>query len=353
MNCKLLALAALVGLLIVGSGPARAQPDADACAPSGGLEFLCGAPNAEDVVEVPGAHMLIASGGVGAGAPVGRLYALDLRARISVAIIPDMSGRPLRQYAACPGPLDLAKFNPHGIALRPGPSRRSLLYVVNHGGRESIEMFVVDASGPSLRLRWAGCVVLPEGASGNGVAPLKDGGFVATRFYDKRQGGFMAQFAANKPTGGVYRWRPGAGLSEMAGGKAVGDNGLEVTADGKWLFVCLWPERRMLRLSLDGAKPPMSIPMPFMPDNIRRMADGSMLVGGARADVATLTACTKDYCPSPWAIARFDPASLKVTVLLTGEGTPGFGGPTGAVEADGKLWISTYRGDRIGIAPAQ
>ena len=66
-------------------------------------------------------------------------------------------------YPGCPGPPDPAKFTVHGIDLKTeGPVRT--VYAVNHGGRESIEVFRLDASDGGLALTWIGCALLPDAA---------------------------------------------------------------------------------------------------------------------------------------------------------------------------------------------
>ena len=52
------------------------------------------------------------------------------------------------------------------------------LYVVNHGGRQSIEMFEVKPAAGSWALVWHGCEVAAHDY--NDVAILPDGGFVGT-----------------------------------------------------------------------------------------------------------------------------------------------------------------------------
>ena len=50
----------LLALAVVCPGGARAADDG--CKPSGGLEFVCGLKNPEDLVAVPGTKWILASG---------------------------------------------------------------------------------------------------------------------------------------------------------------------------------------------------------------------------------------------------------------------------------------------------
>ena len=322
-----------------------------ACPAGDGISFLCGLRNAEDIVAIPGSDLLVGSSSRGNGNPDGALFLIDTRARTSARLVPDWGGTPLPAYAACPGAPDSAHFNPHGIALRQSADGSHLLYVVNHGGREAIELFTLTTRGANASARWAGCVVLPEGASGNGVAPLADGGFAATQFFDTRRGDMITQLVELQKTGAAYLWHPGRGFSTIPGSAHSGDNGIDVSVDGKWLFVAMWPEKRIVRFALAGDAPPVSIPLDFMPDNIHRAADGSLLIGGHATDIRALISCGAPPCPVDWAIARLDPATMRLTSVRREKGTPSFGGATGAAEANGALWIGTARGDRIAILP--
>src|SRR5262245_50943652 len=76
-----------------------------ACAPSGGLTFICGVANPEDLVLVPNTRWMLASG----MAPGSGLHLVDTRAKTvqSLYAAGTANARPDQtKYAACPGPLD-------------------------------------------------------------------------------------------------------------------------------------------------------------------------------------------------------------------------------------------------------
>jgi hypothetical protein len=62
-----------------------------------------------------------------------------------------------------PRPLDPALFNARGLSLSRLAGDRWRLLVVNHGGRESIEVFDVDLAPARPRLVWRGCLPMPAG----------------------------------------------------------------------------------------------------------------------------------------------------------------------------------------------
>jgi hypothetical protein len=79
--------------------------------------------------------------------------------------------------ATCPGVIGDA-LAPHGISLLKRSDGKTQLYVVNHGGRESIEMFELVRINRDGGLAWHGCVVSTQ--TYNDVAALANGGFYAT-----------------------------------------------------------------------------------------------------------------------------------------------------------------------------
>src|SRR5215210_6410294 len=108
--------AALACLAIAGSSFTGTAQTA-ACAPSGGLTFICGVQNPEDLVLVPGTQWLVASG----MAPGSGLHLVDTRAKMVRNLYPAAapSVRADRaKYGNCPGPLDAKQAVLHGLSLR-------------------------------------------------------------------------------------------------------------------------------------------------------------------------------------------------------------------------------------------
>ena len=340
----LFGLVALV-LGLAFAGQAAAAPG---CAPEGHVHYLCGMANVEDMVLAPGGRWIIASSMAGPGAPVGRLYLIDARKRSFAPLSPDVSRRAEPAYARCPGPPDLSKFAPHGLGLRTEPGGGAL-YVVNHGGREAIEVFRLTASPEGPALRWIGCAILPDHGSGNGVAPLPHGGFVASKFEEAGDAKAFDKMAAGAVTGGVYEWRPGAGWRKLPKSDMSGANGVETSQGGRFVLVNEWAKGKVLRFQLGGDGALRAVAAGFLPDNLRAAPDGSILVAGQAPDIKTLLACTKPHCPHAWAVARLDPQTMKLTPVLAEPGTDAFSDATVALQVGHEIWVGTYRGDRVAI----
>jgi hypothetical protein len=87
--------------------------------------------------------------------------------------------------------------------------------------------------------------------------------------------------------------------------------------------------------------------IPFRIDNLRMMADGSIL--GAGHGGTALCSCPTET----WHVGRIDPrGAMSVTELLREPYVVGFGAATVAVQVGKEIWIGTNRGDRIGYFPA-
>ncbi len=353
-------LAILVGLIAaawsLATVPALAAPiDAGhACAPEGKVRYVCGADNVEDLVQVPGTRWILASGMTGPADPVGHLYLIDSVRKTATAVTPDVRGPALRPYAACPGPIDLGKIAPHGVAIRPGAKGRSTLYVVNHGGRQSIEMFEVNAAGAARpTLRWIGCAVLPDGVSGNAVAPLPGGGFVATKFQQADDPQAFAKMASGLSGGSLYAWTPKHGYSLIPASSMIAANGVELSRDGHWIVANDWPARRVYRFRRGSSAKPASVAMPgFLPDNVRMGPDGRILITGQDGDIRTLLACDKPHCAHDWTVVSLDPVTLKLSPVAHIKGTEAFSDATVGLRVGRDLWVGTYRGDRVAILRA-
>jgi hypothetical protein len=306
-----------------------------ACAPEQNLQFICGPVASEDLVRVPGTRWLIASG-LNIGTPA-HLYLIDTKnQRFAVAFPVGMPRMQVDRAVTpdCNAPPDLSRMSTDGLALRPGSDGRHTLYAANHGDRMAIEVFDVDARSARPQLRWVGCMLLPARALPNGVAALPDGGILVTNFYDP---------AGREASGGLLEWHAASGFRNVPDASFSGANGIEINADASAIYVSAWAARKIIVLSRKGGAG-REIPLPFMPDNIHRLPDGSLLVGGQQSTVEKIAAC-KAECPQPWVVARVDPEKSTVQTLLEGQGTRAVNYAAGGLLVDGTLYV-TARGDR-------
>ncbi|HEY8518727.1 MAG TPA: SMP-30/gluconolactonase/LRE family protein [Gammaproteobacteria bacterium] len=347
--------------LLAFAAAANGQDDAPSggCEPSGGLEFVCGPRNAEDLVLVPNTRWIIASGMTeGAG-----LALVDSESGEWSVLYPGPNPRAQHDaatYPRCATPPSPATFNSHGLSLRPTGPGRAMLYAVAHGERESIEAFEVDATGARPTVTWKGCVPMPEGLAANSVASLPDGSLLATVLL--MPGTTFADSVAKKNTGAVFEWSPGdAGFVQVRGSELPSNNGIEVSADGREFYVASSGFQTIVAFARENPTRQLrsSAPLPITPDNVHMGPDGLLYTAGMKNDVPacggqpgpqhTLEALAT--CPRGTIALTVDPRTMEHRVVLDTPDNPDFSNATMALPVGDRLWIGTFRGDRIAHAP--
>lgn len=338
---KLVTLLALT-LTFAVAGTAAAQNTAP-CTPAGNIQFVCGQESPEDLVYLPGTDWVVASAYGGNGG----IRLISVREKTTTTLYPSATAKEKldkKTYDTCPGAPeadDKAKFTTHGLALRVGRNSTHTLYAVHHGKRESIEVFEIDTKPKTPVVTWIGCAVAPDPIGLNSVVPLPGDGFIATNFLERgaNANASRTKMMAGENNGELWEWHTGKGWTKVPGSETAGANGIEVSKDGKTLYVAAWGSQSFFRMSR-GQTPVKrdSIPLGFRVDNIRFAPDGSILASGQGQRTSN--------------VVRIDPGTLKVTELINQPDMPSFGSGTVAVPIGNELWVGSFRGDRIAIFPA-
>ena len=140
--------------------------------------------------------------------------------------------------------------------------------------------------------------------------------------------------------GELWEWHPHGKWQKVPGSEAAGANGVELSHDGKTIYMAAWGSQSFVRLSR-GAKPVVrdEVPLGFRIDNIHWSDDEKTLLAVGQG-------------PGRWIAVTIDPMTLKVTEVLNREDTAAFGAGTVAAEVGKTWWIGSYMGDRIAIVPA-
>jgi hypothetical protein len=344
MSPRLLWLLSALALAPLGFAQAQTPAPAAApvpCTPNGKTGFVCGLSNVEDMVAIPGGRWILGSA-MAAGA--GGVYVIDARTHTAKAATLSF-GPAQKPFAGCAAP-DMKLLRTHGLELRQGNDGAHTLYAVNHGGRESIEVFRVDTHARSPKLTWIGCLMMPKGASGNAVAALPGGGLALTKFMDPADDQGIVHILSGQITGTVYVWRPEAGFKELPGARLSGDNGLVVSRDFKWLFVTDYGNKAVWRVPLDGAGTPTRVAVDFHPDNLRWAPDGKINVTGQYVELSNRNGL------HGWSAVKLDPNAMTIAPYVKEAGTAAFDNGTTTLQVGKELWIGTYRGDRVAYLPA-
>ncbi len=336
MTHKLLVLLAALGL-----------PVCAAVAQTCGQDQICGLKGPEDLVLMPGSHTAIASRlAKDADAP-GGFSLVDLDARTAHVLLPDMSKPAAAEYAQCPGAPDPASLVTHGIDLHRKADGSDELLAVNHGGRESIEIFDVHGRDAGTTLTWKGCVLVPADMSTNAVAALPDGMAVTSFGTTGEQG--KADLMAGKPSGFVATWSRSRGWVHIPGSDFGGDNGIAASRDGSILYVNDWRDGTLRILPLRAGAPAGSLALgDFHPDNVHWLPNGNLLIAGQIGAAQDLMACVRNTnCPVGSMVVVVDPRKRAVHSHQAVADSPPFGAASVALSYKGNYWLGSFRGDRI------
>jgi len=329
------ALVALLGMSGTNAQNPTVAPSGLPCETDGEVQFICNLISPEDLAVVPGSEWVIASGNRAGG----RIHLVSVADKTATVLFPSSTvGERLdsRSYPTCPGPIDPDEgdaFNAHGLYLQPGQGDVHSLYVVHHGNRESIEVFEIEAGSTTPLMTWVGCAVAPEPLGFNGVVALPEGGFVAT----------------SPRTGDVWEWQSASGWTRVPGSEDTAPNGLEISADGQWLYIAGWAEEKLTRLSR-GQTPVQKevLDLGFRPDNLRMSLDGTVIFAAGHGNIQSPRAPLEESSN----VATIDPDTLAVNLIFEHPAIAGFVASTTAIQIGDEMWLGSHRGERIAYFPA-
>jgi hypothetical protein len=323
--------------------PPAPQKPLLACGVQGDVEILCGTRSPEDLEQTPDGKYLIVSEFVNArnGAAHGALVLFDL-AKKTFEKIP-VTAVPLKDWgdAACPGaPGDV--LTPHGISLSKREKGKWELYVVNHAGRESIEMFELAKTRGAWTLAWHGCVVSKQAF--NDVAALPDGSFIATHPTALQTP--QTNLFSGEPSGYVSRWIPGTGESELPGTRQGYPNGVLVSPDGKFMYFNAWTAKEVHKYDLKQMQDAGKVKLGFLPDNITWTRRGQMLAAGvigARGECADRGLA----CSQAFGVAVITPSNMEAKDVYDSQSKPLINGASVALQVGNSVYVGAFSGDRL------
>ncbi|MHC1949934.1 hypothetical protein IF803_37140 [Bradyrhizobium sp. UFLA06-06] len=167
---------------------------------------ICDVVSAEDLVRLPGSDYVLASSyHVTGGPPSKGLYLIHATERKPIEAT--WTAGTVSGSFDCPGPLERGKLSSHGVAIRDTGAGSPTAYVINHV-REGVEVFNIDSSQSPPILKWIGCILAPDNMDLNSVAPLPDGGIVASVLSERGDPDVNKKIFAGQPTGFILEWLP-------------------------------------------------------------------------------------------------------------------------------------------------
>jgi hypothetical protein len=343
----------LIALVLVGPASAQqsaTQPAVPAlmeCGFHGDIEILCGADSPEDLELTPDGKYLTATRFINqgrSGATGGGMDLFDLAKKKFIKITetaePDKSwGDP-----ACPGPIGDALVS-HGSSLAKRSNGVWELYVVNHGGRQSIEMYELRPASGAWSLVWHGCELALHDY--NDVAILPDGGFAGT-YPTGLTAGNTGAVSNGGPTGYVARWTPGKGESEIPGTRMRGPNGVVASADGRYMYVNEFPARTVHKYDLSSGRELGAAKVDFLPDNLTWTQEGRLLAAGVKGARGDCPEGSGRPCIQGFGIAEIDPARMVArTIFDSADWGPLISSVSVALKVGNDIYVGAFRGGRI------
>lgn len=325
-------------LATLWAAPALAQAP-QGCASEGRISFVC-LDGPEDLVAIPGTDWVLASALRGEGG-LNLIHRRERTVRRAYPLTAPAHDR--SAYPGCPGPPDAARAKSvtHGLSLQAAGRGVFTLYAVLHGERESVEVFRLDARRRTPVVTWIGCVPAPPRTWLNAVAALPKGGFVVTNFETGEPRDLSAPpkpLPQGRDTGEAWEWSRAAGWAKVPRSEAAGPNGIEVSRDGKVLYMAAYIDEQLVRISRGAAAPKRdAVRLGFRVDNLRWGPDGRLYAAGRTDKVVT--------------VARIDPASLRSEVVVELPITPGLANGTVALPVGDELWIGSPVSNRVAILP--
>lgn len=332
------------------------QPYITDCNSVGDRKVFCGFQNPEDLEPLGDGQTLVVSqmGVVGEHTP-GSLAFFDVEAK-HLKIFPDFTEADSEHWGqpGCKPPGEL--FSPHGIHLSQVDENTQRLLVVNHGGREAVESFLIRRANENYQISWQGCVEMPDNSYINDVVAGPDGSFFSTHMFARE--GFslgvinwpQLQGLLGFKTGWVWHWKPdnGGSFSKVSNFRGAYLNGIQTDPDYKYLYVSGWSDNQVHKVDWRSGELLASVDTSH-PDNIQWSGDGRLLVASQTFDLAGAQQCMETRegsCPGPFEIIALDPESMQKQVLFRQAGPPMGAGTVAQVMGD-FMYIGSFAGDRL------
>lgn len=340
----------LMALCLTAGACGRGEPP-PACDERGDIATVCGFRSPEDIEPAPEAGLLLVSqmalfgggGSIAAFDPTSDAPSRGPRWIWPTGRREDFAAEPRFGDPEC-APPDPQVFSPHGLTMHRG----SQVAVVNHGGRETVELLLLEGRGSEARLSWQGCIELPAGTAGNDVVVAPSGEILVTNYLPSLLSVWgTIRVLLGLETGDVLSWRRDRGWQRVSESQGSGPNGIAVSPDGAWLFFSETGSASVVRLRReDGTRDTVEIG--GAPDNLSWSPDGKLLAASHDSLFSLFTSCASpSHCGGPWTLHEIDPETLASRRLLHHDGSR-IGTVASATQVGEDVWLGAVLSDRIG-----
>ena len=327
------------------------------CSAQGDVNYICGPHNAEDLMHIPDTNWVITSGR--------HLQYFNIETKQSgILAISYPEGDKPEDLNGCPSVVRREDAINHGINARLHTDKPHELLLISHGPRESVELFDIihDDNETAPSLAWKGCVEVPHPAFGNSVAPLGDEGLLVAVTIEVTDPDFLIKLKEGRPTGYVLEWLPEQGWRRLLGSEFSGNNGIEVSRDGEWVFVGNYGSgsvakfKRIASTKEEAQVKEIKLPSPIdQTDNLRWSTNGMLMATGHKGPQHESHACDADVnniCHKDYGFSEIDPESFEVIRSVSRPGIPSvYGSATTTLRVGDNYYLGTHRGKRVAIIP--
>ena len=324
----------------------------DDCRPLDGLKPVCGMQTPEDIAALDdGRHLLLAHFGGMIGGQ-GSLSLFDTQTERIKPLFPSPSVA-VDTAAATWGDADCKlpnpeKFSPHGTHLHRLAGGALRYLVVNHGERETIEMFEVLETGAATQLQWRGCLEPAADTFMNDVVGLSSGDVIYTRMFHNAGIAEMLLSLIGFNTGDLWRWNKQTGPRLLPGTTANQPNGLEISPDERHVFANMYVTQELWKVEVDTGEIVGVAPVANA-DNSAWGTDGRLWVTTHTAPLSDMIACAGNQevaCGASFAVIAVDPDTMVSETVFAHAGPP-MGAATVAVPQAGRVYMGSFVGDRL------
>ncbi len=350
------AAAVFAALLAAGCSDPGHTPILD-CEPGDGITPDCRFKNPEDIVVSPsGQHLIVSQMGSLEKHTPGSLVAFtpatgDIRVLVPAAVAP-----PPTPHTATWGdpdcePVAPADLSPHGIDIERRTDGAAELFVVNHGRRESIELFEVIEVGDTISLESRGCVLAPTDAYPNDVVGLRSGDFWMSHMYPTSSNQtvtLLRMMLTGHSPGRAYAWTRGSGFEVIGGSETKFANGVEKSADERHLFLNNYFGDEVVKIDVAAGKR-LGAAKVASPDNLTWSPTGELLAASHHATLRESMVCLElesGSCGFRFAVVAIDTDSMTPRTVFEHTGAP-MGAATVALPHGDTLYLGTFAGDRM------
>jgi len=286
-----------------------------------------GLANPEDLAIIPGTDWIITSASPSEQIKKTRSFFVNTRTQEARPAYPDN----------CTFDLDRERFGDialpeavkfHGLDVVKAEDGTLTLYQVNHAlnvgpaghtlGRESIEVFQIAMTPHGPSLRWRGAIPVPSWVVGNDCCALPEGGVAVTNTSFAGMEGFP-MMATGKSSGQVLEWHDRKqGWSVVEGTDVNAPNGIAISPQGKYFFICSTATKQLHRISRSNPHGDrVTIDVGTLADNITWTLDRQLLVAGHVAELDTLMKSVHaGKLGGVFRATKVDPITMKSKVLL-------------------------------------